>query len=251
MNPLLKFVIGFVAGICTAFLPRLTAALSVAAEGTSLIFFNTTYLVISLSFAVIIGAVITILEWDVARKPRDIFMTALGIPALITGAINTATVTTQLDKANHDKDKLIEELSKQGDIPITSSGPDRHSNSSQPPQDLPGLSLLDSSTAYAADRDDKLGKRFVLFQQFQIQKEEPLYYIVLYESPNEEGAKEKAKEIMNIIPNIRIVQTGNGYLVIQGGGPREKSDALLEALQLKKLRSDLKPSLLSEDQIRP
>lgn len=103
MNALLKFFIGFIAGICTAFLPRLTAALSVSGKTTSLNFFDITYVVISLFFAVLIGGVIMILEWGVARKPRDTFMAALSIPALITGAINTATIAKDFTEVRRDE----------------------------------------------------------------------------------------------------------------------------------------------------
>jgi MFS family permease len=102
--PILKLFIGFVAGLCAALFPRLTAAL--ATQGSNLIFFPLSYVVLALVFAMLIGVVVMILGWRVPAKPSDTFMMALGIPALLTGALNATLDTNMLQNLAQQKDRL-------------------------------------------------------------------------------------------------------------------------------------------------
>jgi len=81
----LKFGIGFVVGLCAALFPRLIAELATASESDAVALFRQNYIFLSLVFAVLIGAVITILEWEDSRSPKDIFMLALAIPCIMSG----------------------------------------------------------------------------------------------------------------------------------------------------------------------
>ena len=96
-RPIYKFLIGFIAGFCAALFPRLTALLLVSDVQESLNILSTGYILVSALFATLIGAIIMIMEWNVAKEPRTTFMAALGIPALITGSINTVDTTKALD----------------------------------------------------------------------------------------------------------------------------------------------------------
>ena len=68
-RPVLKFFIGFVAGLCAVIAPRMLAALTVPVKDEKIIFFSFDYVVVSLAFSIMIGAVIMIIEWRQPKKP--------------------------------------------------------------------------------------------------------------------------------------------------------------------------------------
>ncbi len=82
----LKFCIGLFAGLCASLFPRLVAELATPNTGDTFVLFSQNYLLLSLVFSIFIGAVITIFEWGITRSPKDIFMPALAVPAILPGA---------------------------------------------------------------------------------------------------------------------------------------------------------------------
>lgn len=229
-------------------LPEDIGFLSVSGEADRFSYFPIKYISVSLFFALLIGIVIMILEWGTSRRPRDIFMNALAIPALITGAINTTNIANELKDAGVEKERLIQELGKQTDIKISSYGlisTGGDTSLLEQSERTSGSSLLDLHLAYAGDRELNSASSQTLVW-LEIQKEEPGYLIVLYESQNEGEAKERAKDLSAIVPKAQVIVKDNRYLVTDGGGARKKSDALLEAIRLKKLRGAIKPFLLED-----
>src|SRR2546423_3653126 len=87
----IKFLIGLFAGICAAFLPRLGAILTT--DTGHLTVFPSEFVFVGAAFGVLIGGVMMILEYGIPRPPKETFLAALGVPALIAGALNTASNT--------------------------------------------------------------------------------------------------------------------------------------------------------------
>lgn len=116
INPVVKFTIGCIAGLCATLFPRFIAYFG-AAENT--IVFPRDYLVLAILFSVILGIVVVIFEWNAPAKPRDTFMMALGLPALLTSAFNSTFEARNLKKATDDVQisykKEVEALRKQRD----------------------------------------------------------------------------------------------------------------------------------------
>jgi hypothetical protein len=76
-----------------------------------------------------------------------------------------------------------------------------------------------------------------------IQLDQRPHLVVIDQAPTREQADEKAKRLREWIPQAQVVQTGQGFLVVDGGGARTKTDALLEAIRLKK-EFNLSPALI-------
>lgn len=152
--PAFKFFIGLVAGLTAMVLPRLIAALASSTEGSSIRYFSLDFGLLALAFGAIVGLVIMIFEWKIPSRPRDTFMTALGI-----------------------------------------------------------------------------------------QVQEPFYYVVLARTDSLPKAREEDSRLRSRVPNAEIIETRQGYFVIQAGGPKPRSRALLEAIRLRK-ELGLNPMLL-------
>src|SRR5262245_51440849 len=105
-NPIAKFLIGVFAVLAAGTIPRLVAALGKPNAGTVvLVGFTDGYVQVMIVFAVMVGAVLMIFEWGVPKPPRDSFMAALGIPAVLVGAFNTAVLTRQVESIGQAADQ--------------------------------------------------------------------------------------------------------------------------------------------------
>src|SRR5712692_3496896 len=103
---LANFVIGTVAGLASVFLPRMMLLLSVDTEPAPqryITVFHQDFVWLGLVFALAIGVICVILEFGAEREPRAIFMTALGIPALLSGVLNTTSATNKLQKVEQSR----------------------------------------------------------------------------------------------------------------------------------------------------
>ncbi len=241
-----KFLIGVTAGLCSALFPRLVPAMTGFAEANGIFFLSWGYIALSVLFAVLIGVVVMILEWGIVRKPRDTFMAALGIPALLTGVLNTTDATNNLVATNDRLTAVTEQLSDETGIPIISaprsmeplagklgSAPERKST----------LRLLPIRPAYGSG-----GGEFSTAQASfdpRIQVRQPRFVVVIEKAETAEKATARAKELREsgVVPEAQAVRSGDEFLIIQGGAAQTKTEALLDAIRLKKERA-LKPSLM-------
>jgi len=238
-KPWQKFLIGFVGGLCAAIFPRLMASLALYGGGdVSLL--SAGYLGIAALFAAMVGAVVMIMEWGVLREPRATFMTALGIPALLAGALNTSNGAYMLDTQAKENSQFIEsiqnltniqDISTDGFTPLSDAGP--ASGAISP------LSWLGISLAYAGDggaEDSGLD----LNPAMQVQQKD--YYVVLYQTQDKEDARRQAKSLQSTVENAQAVRSGNKFLVIDPQ-PKSHAKAILEAIKLKH-EHGLEPKLL-------
>ena len=106
--PILKFAIGTVASLCAVLVPRLLAGLATR-DQANITFITREYGELAVLLSALVGIVVAILEWRVPRAPRDTFMTTLGIPAILAGALSAnqnagalqSATQTQLPDASH------------------------------------------------------------------------------------------------------------------------------------------------------
>lgn len=238
-KPVYKFLIGLVGGLCAALFPRLMAALALQ-DSSDVVLLSTGYLYIATLFAALIGVVVMIMEWNVSKRPSATFMTALGIPALIAGALNTSNGAYVLDAKSKENLQLAEVVQSLSQIPEVSY------DNFTPLGDAGGtikstnpLALNIIGVAYAANGSNE-PEKFNLNPSMKIQQQQ--YYIILDQSPGDEaGAKLRAEELKADVPNAQAVKAGDKYLVID---PKAlpKSEAVLEGIRLKE--KGLHPALL-------
>lgn len=228
---LINFVIGSFAGLCAVFVPRIVSMLGGNAE---IQHFHINFVTLGIVFALIIGGVTAIFVQSKQKSPPEIFMTALGIPALLAGALNSGAASNEMQKMEGDKQKLIESVSRQNGISIDESAAplvplqpvpeDKHSPSSRF-----DFSLIPS--AYAQEAVPTMADNGGL--NLGIQVEQKSYVIVLERSGNRESAMRRADELRRTIPTATVVQSKDDYLVVESTAPRNKADALLRAVELK------------------
>lgn len=234
-----KFGIGLFAGLCASLFPRLVAELTTPNSGEPLILFSQNYLLLSLVFSIFIGIVITIFEWETARSPKDIFMSALAVPAVLSGALNTtATVSNikQLNIENSNYQKTIQELMEIPTLPAASITPITRVTPSTPESHALGFSLV--STAYAnPPANVRPASRFNL----GVVQAQSNYVVVLDQAGSLADAKNKAAVLQQKTP-VKIVKSNNTYLIVTASGKQNRTNALNEAVQLKS-QQGLRPSL--------
>ncbi len=91
-GPLTLFGIGFTAGLCAALFPRV-APLITRGTDVNIQLLHTDYLIVTLVFSAIIGAVTMWIYWGTHNNPQTLFMAALGIPSLLSGGFNMTDST--------------------------------------------------------------------------------------------------------------------------------------------------------------
>jgi hypothetical protein len=232
-----NFTIGFFASLCAVFVPRMLAMLNSGGNEIQLLSVN--YVAVGMLFSLIIGGVTAILEQARSRTAAERFMSALGIPALLAGALSTGTASVDLRNSEASNQKLTAALQKQSGIRI--SDEPAMITPLQPVRDDRGrfdFSLIPS--AYAGD--DAAQPQQVAVN-LGIQVEQKPYVVVLEKSKSEAEALKKAEKLRKTVPNATAVRSGDRYLVIDGTATRTKSDAMLRAIELKN-QTKLKPYLL-------
>jgi hypothetical protein len=241
------FVIGTVAGLASVFLPRLMLLLSVDTEpvpGRYIRLVPLDFVWLGLIFAVSIGLIAAILEFGGPREPKTVFMAALGIPALLTGVLNTTSATGKLQKAEQEKAAFVRSVSDQAGItqesvqtleplePAT-AGPGKPSSAVETAGFLVPPAFAESpSPAQQTSRFDP-----------GIQIQRPNYVLVLKRANSAEEARRLVKELQNEVPTAQAVKTEHGYLIVDTLKPRSEANAVLDAIQLK-ANKKLTPSLL-------
>jgi len=236
---ILTFMIGLFATLCAVFVPRMLAALNGNHGETN--YFGHDYVLIGIAFAVVIGFITVIFEQGKIRKASETFMTALGMPALLAGALNTGVVGGDVSDLQAQNQRLSDSLKQQSGIVIEKYSSDFAPLEIEPLSLIspPSFSLI--SVAQAAD-NASVSKKSEAFS-LGIQAKQRHYRIVLKKFNNKDDAIKNAKELRRVIPSAVAVKAGKSFLVIEGGEPLNESDALLKAIEFQK-KTGLKPSLI-------
>lgn len=243
-----NFIIGTVAGLASVFLPRMMLLLSVDTEPAPQRYISLLppdFIWLGVVFAVTIGLISTILEFGGEREPKAVFMAALGIPALLSGVLNTTSATNKLQKVEQEKAALVRSVSDQAGIS------QERVQTLEPLEPSPGVGGPRSSAAetfvafvppaFAASPAQPAQQAVRFDPGIQIQR--PNYVLVLKRATSAEEAKRLLKEVQSEVPTAQAVKTDQGFLVIDSWTPRSEANALVDAMQLKSKRK-LTPSLL-------
>jgi hypothetical protein len=237
----LKFCIGLFAGLCASLFPRLVAELATPDTGETFVLFSQNYLLLSLVFSIFIGAVIKIFEWETTRSPKDIFMSALAVPAILSGALNTtATVNDikQLNVKNSEYQQTIQSLMEIPSLPPTTISPLTNAHPYTPHEQKPTIRFSLVSEAYAGTANRQPASTY----NFGVVQVQPDYLVVLDQASSQQEAEQKAAVIQQQTPVKIVKSSNNNYLIVTKRGKQNKASALSEAIQLK-TQLGLQPSL--------
>ena len=244
-----NFVIGTVAGLASTFLPRMMLLLSIDTElapDRYIKVLSADFIWVAIAFALTIGVICAILESNARAHPKDVFMTALGIPALVTGVLTTTSATGKLQQAEQQKVAVLRTLGDQAGL----------SSQAQTSTFEPVGGVAGAPAGPSSERDAPFAFVQPAFAQSAtraapppasrfdpgIQIERPQYVLVLKRAVSPEEAMRVAKEVQKDLPSAQAVKTDQGFIVVDSVTPRREADALLDAIQLKKRQ--LSPSLL-------
>ena len=226
-----QFAVGAFAGLCAAFVPRLALMVGQRADSVAVTVdaFTTQYLVAALGFALLIGGVAMILEWDGDRSPRDTFMAALGIPAILTGMFNTADASRgAVDLAERLK-SVNDERAREANIPVDDESP--QSSIAPTAGKLLGGQLV--PVVFAAEQSpttlQKTGgpKNGTIYN-------EPRYWVVLYSASTRQEAERRAADLRARFGALTVERVDGSYFVCPPGGSQYYSAAVSKAVELKR-----------------
>ena len=235
-------MIGAFAVLAAGTIPRLVAALGEPNAGTVvLVGFTDGYVQVMVVFAVMVGVVLMIFEWGVLKPPRDSFMAALGIPAVLVGAFNTAVLTRQVESIGQAADQALHLGAGTLNVPIEPRGPSIEPltpAASEKSGVLPRHLLVTPAYAQATG----LAQVTQQGPNVGIQYRAPRYYVILSRAQSENEAREKARALHKTFPEAEAVKRGNEYIVVESREPRLPSQALAIAARAKQ-QGNLLPSL--------
>lgn len=113
-----KFLIGFIAGCAVIIIPRLSSFLMAKGTLADVDFFPSSYLIAIVIFALFLGAIIVIMEFRLARPPKETFFAALAIPGLIAGSLNTALESDAANDSYRAAQQLSQSARQENNIPV-------------------------------------------------------------------------------------------------------------------------------------
>ena len=188
------------------------------------------YLYIAVLFALLIGAVVMIMEWGVPKGPSATFMTALGLPALLAGALNTSNGAYVLDAKSKTNLELTEVVRSLSQIPEISADEIIHLSSTTDTINSSNLIRMNIIGEAYADSNSSKQQSFNFNPSMKIQQQQ--YYIILKKVASKSKANQRTLEIIPNVQNAQSVQIDDNYFVIDSK-TRSKSDAVLESIRLK------------------
>jgi hypothetical protein len=226
-----QFTVGAFAGLCAAFVPRLAMMVGQRADSAVVTVdaFTPQYLVAALGFALLIGGVAMILEWDGNRSPRDTFMAALGIPAILTGMFNTADASRgAVDLAERLK-SVNDARAKEENIPVDDEAP--QSSVSPTGGGARGWRLV--PVVFAAEQSSTTLEK-ADGSKFGVVYNEPRYWVVLYATSSRQDAERRATDLRARFGKLTVERVDRSYFVCPAGGSLYYSAAVSKAVELKR-----------------
>ena len=242
-----KFAVGFLAGATAVLLPRLLALLS-KSDDAQIVFFPLSYYLLAAGVGVFLGLLVVVFEYRVALTPKQTFTAALGMPAVLAGALGTASTAQSVSDVAAEAERLRQAVSlEQG---IVKDGAVRGFEAlggpapAKPAAKGAALPLFIIGTAHAQDgrpvQADASGP-----PRFGVRVEQPQYLVVLKRASSEEQAIQEAQRLRARLPAARAVKADRNYFVVLGNAPTGETDALLAAARAKKaLNGEVQPVLV-------
>jgi len=236
-HPLAKFAIGLTAGLVAVIIPRLSSDLS-ASEVFSTDFYTPVFIISILVFALLIGIVICILEYKVPRTPKDTLFSALAIPALVAGSLNTAIETQNTNEIQNTVSQISQEALRTNQIEI------------EPIKSIEVIQLLDSTSnntqsinvsffasAHADSPNDSQTLNTPIQKsqkQLFINRQPEIYAVSILQFEKQTDAIQQARQLKSQLPNLSVIKIHeNRYNLITKQTLMTKTDATLEALKTK------------------
>jgi len=219
--------------LCAVFLPKIIVFLK--NDGGDLITVSPTYIIAGALFAFLVGAIIAIFEFRTRRTPGQTFMAALGIPALISGTLNTVGTADNLALKTEQFRQLAQLTAQTANVPIL----EQSVTLPAPGSDKQSAVFELVSTAMASEP----GAILVAQQSaYGVQAVKRQFLVVVHQSSTRSDADAQANALKQRLPNVTVVPSGRTFYVATSSVPMGEVDALQQAVKLRE--AGLTPSLL-------
>ncbi|MEO8059502.1 MAG: hypothetical protein ABI671_14390 [Burkholderiales bacterium] len=223
-----RLAVGIFAGALASFFPRLVTVLS-GNPTDNIAVFSPTYLAVGATVALVVGITITIVDDDPHRPMRDFFMTALGVPALLMGALSTNATAhnTALDQLRIKT--MSDQLANASKIEVRTEpqAPGARMN-------VGAISLLDLVIPAAHAQGASLSPPRP--SPFGITSIERQYTTVLKEAGSADDLHALQKTLGQQGFQTQVVSSTPGRVLLVPAGPAKPySEALLSAVRAKEL----------------
>ena len=218
------FAVGVFAALCAALVPRLMVMIGQVPSdaGVTVEAMSATYAVAATAFAMLIGGVVVILEWDSKRPPRDIFLAALGVPALLTSMLSANRLNGEVLNKAVELKAVSDQLAREAGIPV-----EDHVRLATPESLLrfvvPTVFAQELTVAQQSAKSGGLGVRY----------REPVYWVVLATAATKENA-ERGRQELTRWGSWNVEQVGAVFYVCAEGGALPYSQAVSKAAEIKR-----------------
>lgn len=245
-NPFAKFAIGALAGVTAVLAPRLLALLS-QNDDAQIALFPLPYYWLAAGVGLFLGLMMLVFEHHVAAKPKETFMAALALPAVLAGAFGTGNGAGSVAELETEVARLRQSvgheqgIAKQGAVstvvPLGLPAP------AKPAGKGASLGVPFVGTAHAQALADASSPESSI--RFGIRAEQPRYLVVLKKAATESEAIEAAQRLQQHLPAAQAVKADKSYFVLLGNAPAGETDALLAAARAKRvMNNQLQPFLV-------
>ena len=239
-STLAKFMIGFIAGCAVVTIPKLSA-LFVASKPETAAFFDLNYIALIIIFGLFLGGVTAILEYKRACPPKDTFFSALAIPAILAGSMNTAVESNKTEEATKKANEFAEYIKNIKDY----SGVEEDASAVE----IIPLSSNDVTPQYQfslikqAHAEDMRLRPEQNVLDFSVKREVPQYSLVIEKATDKNQAISKTRELRKKLPSATLIKTPQNYKIITSKNLMTKTEAIEQAIKLEKDLA-VKPQLL-------
>lgn len=225
------FAIGLSAGFCAVVFPRVASVMSTSAGDNVNITLSGTVMA-GMGAVILMVAMATYwLNVEERRSAKEVFISALAIPSLLSGSIQMADLTNGSTSLLAMKDARIKELTTQ--LSTTSGITIQEGQAS----------LKQSGTrwewgiaaAHAGNDDGPAPPTARTTFGFQSKYAEERYVVVVKQSPDRETLQTLAKQLGKPgMAEMKIMPVDQGF-VLTSGAPAPQSQAMLNAVAFKKM----------------
>jgi len=244
-SPYAKFLIGALAGFSVVTIPRLSSSL-ISGEEAGFDYFPMNYIMAIVTFAVLLGLLVMVMEYKLPKPPKETFFAALAIPGLIVGSLNSVVDNAESNSAYKNTIELTKELQIRSGLEtesIESLEFIQIGMITPNPQEV--ASTIDFSfirTAHAKDQSPKLNKHSNSMG-FSVQRADQKFAISIGNYTDKNEAIAEAKKIIQKKPDVTLVRTTRGYELLLNSNLLTETQATIEALKVKR-ELNITPKLL-------
>lgn len=236
-------LVGFSGGLIAAFFPRLISILSPSSEAVSVQLFTYEYIGAGVVFSLMVGVAMIWLYDGTTEHTKNLFLSALALPAVLSGGINMVSVSAkagQTINALHDQtSRLQEQVERQNAVGVQDLDFSEFEE-----VDLNAMipSLLGISSAHAMDVTQKVpvDHGIVRITTPHLEKS----YVLLY---GEADSKVELAALYEDLKQKQVTDTKpllvDGKYYLLGDERKTKTQALIDILEIRK-RVGVEPSLI-------